>query len=95
MKVYISGGITGVPGYLETFAAAEARLRANGHTPVNPTTIGINPTWTWADYMHAAINLQRECQGIYMLPGWTRSRGATIEWWIAHALRQRIWGASS
>lgn len=93
MKIYISGPMTGHADFnYPTFEAAADRLRAAGHEPVSPTAIGQRDDWDWWRYMDAAIDMQRGCDAIYMLPGWRESRGATVEWHVAKALGQRIWG---
>ena len=94
MRVYISGPITGHEDtYEAAFAAAATRLRTSGYEPINPADLGIRDDWTWDDYMVAAIDMQRTCQGIYMLPGWRSSRGAVVEYYVAQALGQRVWGS--
>lgn len=77
------------------FEEAAKRLTAHGFEPVSPTQIGQQPGWSWDDYMAKAIDLQRTCQGVYMLPGWRDSRGATVEFYVAQALGQRVWGAAA
>ena len=94
MRIYISGPMSGLPDHnYPAFHAAAQRLTDGGHEPVSPTQIGQRPDWTWEDYMQRAIELQRDCHGIYMLPGWRKSRGATVEWYVAQALGQRVWGS--
>ena len=94
-SVYISGPMTGLPDYnYPAFHDAAARLKTNGFDPVSPTSIGQHDGWTWDDYMARAIELQKGCDGVYMLP-WRRSRGATVEFYVAQALGQRVWGAAT
>ena len=84
MKVYISGPMTGIPDYNKTaFKAAEAALIAKGHSVVNPWDLGEVPYWGHHEYMKRDIAAMAECFGIYMLPGWLRSRGAKAEWFVA------------
>lgn len=93
MRIYLSGPISGHADHnAPAFDAAADRLTRAGHTPVNPLSIGLHDGWTWWDYMTAAIDLQRGCDAIYLLPGWRESRGATTEYFVAQALGQRIYG---
>jgi hypothetical protein len=82
--IYISGPVTGIPeNNAPAFAAEAARLRAAGHTVVNPLEIDLGPDATWSDYMRADITEMLKCSSIRMLPGWERSRGAVLELSIA------------
>ena len=93
MRIYISGPITGhLDTYEETFAAAADTIRKGGHEPVSSTGIKGSPDWSWWQWMDACIPLLKTCQGIYMLPGWRESRGATVEWHTAQALGLRLFG---
>ena len=96
MRVYVSGPMSRLPDFnYPAFEAAAARLRALRLEPVSPHTIGQHDGWTWDDYMEAAIELQRGCDAIFLLPGWRNSRGATVEYYVAQALGQRVWGAAA
>lgn len=87
MRLYISGGITGIPDFEAAFAAAEAQLRAVGHEPLNPAAL--QPAVeerAWVDYMRADLKLLVDCDAIALLPGWERSKGARLEVEVATAL---------
>ncbi len=88
MKIYISGPMTGYPDYNRpAFAEAARELRAQGHEVKSPPEIApYNPDWAWRDYMKEDVCALMECDEIYTLPGWEKSRGATIEVMIADAL---------
>lgn len=87
MKVYIAGPMTGIEGLnYPAFDAAADELRARGHEPINPARRGIEPDWTWVDYMRHAIRDVTNAEAIHLLPGWESSRGATLEAHIADAL---------
>ena len=83
MTVYISGPISGTSDYVERFKAAEEELiSADAETHViNPVEIaGIMPAETpWGRYLQIELHLLNECDAIYMLRGWEKSRGAQIE----------------
>jgi hypothetical protein len=97
--IYISGGIKDVPDFVEKFAAAAAEVALWGAHPVNPVDIGAcagNPCLypgelldsghTWQCYMRHDIELLVHCQGIYMMRGWEKSKGASEELRIAQGL---------
>lgn len=86
MKIYISGGITGVPDYREHFEEAEKCLLAAGHTVVNPARVnGELPIDTTHDeYMKMSLVMLDMCEGIFLLEGWENSKGATIEFEYAY-----------
>ena len=85
MKVYISGPISGLP-YEEVekaFNDAEIRLKDKGHEVVNPLNNGLPRESTWNEHMRADLKLLLDCDAIYMLDGWTNSKGAEIEYDLA------------
>ena len=92
MKVYISGPISGLP--LETvynnFTNAEVRLLEQGYEVVNPLNNGLPRESTWNEHMRADLKLLLDCDAIYMLNGWERSKGARIEFNIAVSLNYII-----
>lgn len=91
MKIYISGKITGTTDYKERFARAEEMLKSRGHEVVNPCHIddgGETKPWEW--YMKRCIPLLTECDGIYLLKGWSESRGARLEWMVAKGLGMNV-----
>lgn len=85
MKIYISGPISGLP--LETvynnFTNVEAQLLEQGYEVVNPLNNGLPTTATWEEHMRADLRLLLDCDAIYMLEGWEKSRGARIEYALA------------
>lgn len=81
MKVYISGPITGVAGYMSRFEWAEAIWKDKGIYTINParTNATLPEGTTHEGYMRISIALLRECDTIYMLKGWKESSGANEE----------------
>ena len=81
MRVYISGKITGTTDYMQRFSAAERKLKAKGHSVVNPAKVnGMMPDdMTWEEYMKMSLCMLQLCSAIYMLPGWEDSPGAILE----------------
>ena len=81
MIIYISGPITGMPDNNHpAFNEAAASLRAMGHEVCNPAEFQApceNPTH--ADWMQLSLEKLSKCEAVAMLPGWTLSKGAGIE----------------
>jgi hypothetical protein len=92
-RVYISGPITGRPdGNIEAFCDAALDILTAGNYPVNPHDVGylLSPGSSWLDYMRVDIKALVDCDEIYMLRGWWRSRGARLEWVIAQGLGMKV-----
>lgn len=86
-RVYVAGPMSGLPGLnFPAFNAAAEALRAQGWHVENPADHGEVAGATWADYMHSDVCMLASCSAIHLLPGWSKSRGATLEANIAAAL---------
>lgn len=81
MKVYISGGITGVENYLHHFLVAQERLEKIGVEVINPARILLEmpKSTSYEEYIRVCIELINQCDEILMLNGWENSRGAVFE----------------
>ena len=91
MRVYISGPITHDKNYKKKFEYAEALLKIYGIEEVfNPAKVNLPDNTTWEEYMKHDLNELLKCDGIYMLKGWRRSKGARLEYKIAKALGLKI-----
>ena len=93
--VYISGPITGHDDYRETFQQAEEQLNARGIITVNPAANELADDATWLDYMRFDLAQLLACDAIFMLPGWAKSRGATIEYDLACSLGLTVFEGSA
>lgn len=84
-KVYISGPITGreEKDYKSDFNNTELYLTGLGYDVVNPVSYTVDPNWSWEEYMRRDIKLLMDCEYIYLIKGWERSRGARIEYNVA------------
>ncbi len=83
--------MTGLPGLnFPAFHAAAAKVRALGHTAINPAEVNPDPEMKWSDAMRADIPQLLTCDGIVMLPGWIHSKGARLELHIATQLGLRV-----
>lgn len=83
--IYISGPITGIEDdNRPAFNSAAAQLRAMGYEVCNPAEFSApceNPTH--ADWMKLALDQLANCEAVALLPGWTLSKGASIEFVVA------------
>lgn len=88
MKLYIAGPMTGLPDFnYPAFFQAAQRLRAAGHKPLNPArSENREHAVSWEDYMRASLRDLAVADGVALLPGHERSRGARLEVHIATAL---------
>lgn len=90
-RAYIAGPMTGMPDLnFPAFNQAAATLRASGFEVVNPAEINPDHTMEWEECMRRDIAELVRCDSIYMLPGWERSKGATLEHHIAERLGMLI-----
>jgi len=84
MRIYIAGPCTGYPDQnYPAFHAEAARLRALGYEVVSPPEI-CAPHLDWDGCMQVCLAALPTCEAVAMLPGWSRSRGATME--VARAM---------
>lgn len=86
-RAYIAGPMTHLPDLnFPAFNAAAAALRRAGFEPINPAEINPDPTVEWAVCMRHDIAQLVTCDLIVTLPGWERSKGASLEVFIAERL---------
>lgn len=89
-RVYLAGPMTGIEAMnFPAFHAAAAKLRDSGYVVINPAEINPDPAANWNACMREDIAQLVTCDAIALLPGWERSRGATIEARIAADLGMR------
>lgn len=93
MKIYIAGPMTGVPEFnFPAFADAAEALRHAGYKAVSPHEGVHNRDLTkpWDYYMREDIKLLMNCEGVALLPGWGKSKGARLENYIAKKLGMQV-----
>ncbi len=77
-KIYISGAISSrqIHEAKAHFKAAHDILIHDWYNVVNPFEIGTNQHFTWQANMSICIPALCDCDAIYMLRGWWKSKGA-------------------
>ena len=86
-RVYISGPMTGLPGFnYPAFHAAAAELRASGLHVENPAESEAPECRSWLGFMRLAVAQIATCDYVVTLPGWEESRGARVEVDLARGL---------
>lgn len=86
-SVYISGKISGLR-YAEVFKKftfAEKELRFDGYFVVNPIRLAPQNT-EWLSAMKIDVCLMSLCEKICVLPDWSYSKGAMIEYEISQEI---------
>lgn len=103
--IYISGAITGIDNWENQFDEAEKKIYKDCKNPVqviNPRRLSnevnalfkiLNAIPEYADYLRYDIKKLIDCNTIYMLKGWSKSKGACLEYQIAKTLGLKIIGA--
>jgi hypothetical protein len=72
------------------FNAEAVRLRGLGFEVCNPAEINVDPSSGWVTCMRKDIAELVTCDALALLPGWGKSRGATLEHHIAVALEMPV-----
>lgn len=90
-RIYIAGPMTGIPEHnFPAFFAAEKTLRESGWVTMNPAGHGIVEGADWGDYLRHDLAKLVSCSTIYLLPGWSKSRGVQLELHVAQALGMTV-----
>lgn len=95
-KIYISGKITGMETEaFKLFKEAETMLRGAGYNAINPMELEHDHDKTWESYMRECLEAMDECDTIYLLDNWNKSKGAKVELRKAIENDFTIWTESS
>lgn len=92
MKVFLSGPITGVPDYRESFGYAEEQLTKRGHVVLNPAMLPAG--LEHHQYMAICYPMLMAADVVVQLENWGFSKGALMECkWAASAGKpcRRLW----
>jgi len=92
-KLYLSGKITGreIGEAKHHFLTHQLLLGLKGFEVINPFDLHKDYNKDWSDFMRVDIQALCECDGIVMLQGWTDSKGAKLEHYIASELGLEIY----
>lgn len=91
MVIYISGAIRDNEKYQSDFQKAEQWLMLKDYTPINPAKFITNfPKLTEEQIMKIDYCLLEFCDGIFMLDGWQKSKGACAELSYAKSLGKKV-----
>lgn len=87
-RIYIAGPMTGYPDCnFQAFHAAAERLAAAGWAVFNPAeNFGGRKDLPREEYLRLDLAALAQCDAIAMLPGWEDSRGAKLEYLVAHEM---------
>ncbi len=86
MKVYVSGPMTGYADFnFPAFDKAKADLLDQGFEVVSPADFG--PEGTWEQCLRRDLRCVLDCDAVVTLPGWTKSKGASLEVYVAKQLK--------
>lgn len=96
-RIYLSGPMTGHQDHnFPAFHAAADRFRQAGWDVANPAeNFGGRTDLPREVYLRADVAMLARCDAIALLPGWERSRGATLEAVLAVELGLRFFDAES
>ncbi len=82
-KIYISGPMAGKKDFnKESFCSAEKILMENW-VVFNPANLPAGKNITPAGHMDIDLAMIRNCDAIYMLKDWKKSKGANVEYHYA------------
>ena len=101
MKIYVAGPMSGYSLYnFPAFDAAALKLRREGHEVVSPAeldriahvhefTENLPPNFM-REAMRRDLDAICDCDAIYLLKGWEKSSGVTVELALANLLKLTV-----
>jgi hypothetical protein len=96
-RLYLAGPMSDVPKYnFPLFNRVASRLRGQGYSVFNPAENkdgGLRRPRSY--YMRLDIPALLESDAVAVLPGWEKSRGASLEVWLALDLDMPVFNVRS
>lgn len=90
--IYVAGPMTGYTNLnFPAFNFVADGLRSVGWTVVNPAELNVGIQNDWKACMVEDIKHLMECDAIFMLNGWKKSKGASLEHHIAKELGMKVY----
>lgn len=77
-RIFLSGKITGDPGYRVKFSKAAYLLEQAGFAVMNPAMLP-SEGFTHAEYLKVTLAMLSVCDAVCLLPDWIESKGAQME----------------
>ncbi len=91
MRIYIAGPMTGLPEFnFPEFVLVARILRSKGFEVFNPAEVEAINGYPYEYYMRKDLTLLIQCDEIFLLKGWRKSKGARLEYRIAKILKMKI-----
>ena len=92
IDIYLSGPMTGFKDKNKALFLSNAqKLRDAGYYVLNPWELDCNkPAVTWAESLRRDIKALMQCRTVATLPGWKKSKGASLEVYIAKTLGWQV-----
>ena len=93
-KVYIAGPMSGYEEFnFPAFNRVEELLRESyGYKHVvNPAKLHSTTDLPWVEFLKQDLRELIDCDAVFLLKGWEKSRGATLEAFVAHTLGLRLY----
>lgn len=92
-RIYVAGPMSGYFKYnYPAFDAEKLRLESLDFEVESPADMGLeDASYSWEDCIKAAIAKMMTCQGVSLLEGWEKSRGAVIEKQLADSIRMDVY----
>lgn len=86
LRIYVIGPVTGFDDLNVTaFENARRKLREAGFMPLIPHDF-VSEDADWQQAMRRSVETLAKADGIAYIDGWQKSKGARIEWRLAHSL---------